>query len=166
MISYNSKGILTTRLFEGSDEDLNGLIISVKIIDNFGGSTDFIISYPIYVYPDQKNIYENLNSFLNNDPGSSFYLNTLSNNVPQQVQTYMMIANSINILSSNDPQSLDKNLIANIRNSLVEKIDTLTPQRMSDISLVGSALASVSLAADELTDKSIVRITFHSILQL
>lgn len=95
-LSYNSNGILTTKLPQGNPDDDNQLYLTVLIIDESNGVGRFDFNHSVQVHPDPNLKMDLIMQLVNKDITSDFYNSLKSGNLKECAQNIFALVSMLN----------------------------------------------------------------------
>ena len=152
------------QLPQGPDFDSYKIYLSVYVIDDTGGVTIYSLPNTVIVMPNLNVASDLTASISSNDPNSPTLLelnsgnvNLVSKNVIGLTTVFNLQANpaSSNQIDSSIVQS-QNNQLADLREFLVNKIDSLTISDASSIKTIASSLAALTGKPTQVTSNTAV----------
>jgi hypothetical protein len=150
-LSFNSDGLLTTKLPQGNPEDDYQLYVTVLIKDESNGITRFEFNHSIQVYPDPNLKNELIMALVNKDIRNDFYNSLKSGNLKETAGNILGLVSMLNIRPnvSNSTGNVtfnatEENYKAIARIELVTALGALTVSDISSIKLISAALDGLS----------------------
>lgn len=110
-MSFNSNGILTTKLPQGSDNDNYQLYVTVLIKDESNGVSRFDFNHSIQVWPDQNLKNELIMALVNKDITSDFYNSLSSGNLKAVASNILGLISMLNVRPNISNSSVKKYII-------------------------------------------------------
>ncbi len=182
-MNYNSNGTLTVQLPLGPEYDSFNIYILVHVIDDTKGRTIYNITKPVRVYPNKNLTNTIMQNILDLEPSSQFLQELNDKDIQKAAKNIIGLSNSLNIqfstintepnqtlssrnisisdLNSNEDE-IEKSKRASVREFLIDTVNNISSNSLSDIKVISSVLSSVTQSTQELSQKSAVN--FHFIL--
>ena len=153
-LNYNSKGFVSLQLPQGPQSDSYFIYLSVNIIDDSDGKTNFPIKTPIQVLPcNSTSLFE-------------LILGVTNGSRTKMMTTMMMELNSgnLNLISKNiitlstylnaqNPLGFNNEQISLIREYLMEKLNDLSVSDMSSIKVLTSTLSLLTAVPEQVSSR-------------
>lgn len=101
-LNFNKIGLARVQLPPGPADDSHKVFIHVRIIDNFGGTTEHQILSPIFVQPNFNLATSFLNEISNNKNTKTFIKQLYAANLQQTTQNIISFATNLNLFKLNN----------------------------------------------------------------
>jgi hypothetical protein len=161
LLNYNSFGVISLQLPQGSQLDSYFIYLSVNIIDDFDGKTTFQLPSPIQVVTNntKSNIFDTILS----SNGESLNIQTLnelkSGNLNLISKNAIVLSNALNRQSLSYLFSDDQNAL--IREYIMDKLSSLSVSDTSSIKVLSTALSSLTQIPNQISANLAVEALFH-----
>ena len=145
------------QLPQGPDFDSYKIYLSVYVIDDTGGVTIYSLPNTVIVMPNLNVASDLTASILNNDTTCQTLLELNSGNLNLVSKNVIALTTVFNLQSSeNSIIAALINQLADLREFLVNKIDSLTISDASSVKTIASSLAALTGKPTQVTSKTAV----------
>ncbi len=166
---------MTIQLPLGPEYDSYKIYIFVHVIDDGNGRSIFNITKPVRVYPNKNLTSSIIQDILDLEPSSEFLQELNDKDLQKAAKNIIGLSNSLNIQYgtiktesnqtlvsqninitdlANNEEEIEKNKRASVREFLIDTVNNISVNSLSDIKVISSVLSSVTQSTQEISQKS------------
>ena len=151
-LNYNSNGFVSLQLPQGPQSDSYFIYLSVNVIDDSDGKTNFPIKTPVQVLPcNTTSLFESILEVANGSSSQTMMMMELNsgnlNLISKNIITLSTSLNAQILLGFNNEQ------ISLIREYLMEKLSDLSVSDMSSIKVLTSTLSLLTAVPEQVSSR-------------